>query len=106
MGRTICDEPGFRLSGEDCVRESIPECEGCHPAKCRDGLGRRALFLGLEFEKILVGKEVVIAQQPVAGIVELGDDLFAGKFVLWRRAYRKWLLLEIDYNYTPARLER
>ena len=73
--------------------------------ECPDGLRLRALYLGLEFEKILIGQEVVIASEPVAGAVELGDDFFAGKFVLWRRAYRKWLLLEVDYNHAPARLK-
>ena len=73
--------------------------------KFREGYGLRALFPGLEFQKILVEKEIVVADQPVAGAVELGDDLVAGKFVLWRRTYRKWLLLEIDYNHAPARLE-
>jgi hypothetical protein len=67
-------------------------------------MGYRALSLGLEFEKILVGKEVVILYRPVAGGARLGDDVFAGKVLLWRRAYRKMPLLEIDYNQTPAGL--
>ena len=73
--------------------------------KFREGYGLRALFPGLEFQKILVGKEIVVADQPVAGAMELGDDLFAGQFVLWRRADRKRFLLEVDYNHTPSRLK-